>query len=186
MKGLIDSKNNGSKCFLWCHIRHLNSLKIHPQMITKAYKNMVNDLDYEGIEFPVSKKDFGKIEKRNNICINVFCYESGLVYPVHISNEKFKNCMDLLLTTDANKSHYVYIKDFNKFLYNKTKCKSKKHFCKYCLQSFSSERVVVEYKETCLNIKTVKLRSGLIKFKNYFKQLAVPFKIYADFDCTLK
>ena len=33
---------------------------------------MVNDLDYEGIKFPVSKKDFGNIEKKNNICINVF------------------------------------------------------------------------------------------------------------------
>ena len=27
MKGLINIKNNGSKCFLWCHIRHLNPLK---------------------------------------------------------------------------------------------------------------------------------------------------------------
>ena len=27
-KGLINFKNNGSKCFLWCHIRHLNPLKI--------------------------------------------------------------------------------------------------------------------------------------------------------------
>ena len=26
---------------------------------------MVNDLDYNGIRFPVSKKDFGKIEKKN-------------------------------------------------------------------------------------------------------------------------
>ena len=108
MEGLIDSKNNGSECFICCHIRHLNSLKIHPQIITKAYKNIVNDLD------------FGKIEKRNNIGINVFCYESGLVYPVHISDEKFKNCMDLLLTTVGHKSHYVYIKDFNKFNCEKT------------------------------------------------------------------
>ena len=51
---------------------------------------MVNDLDYEGIEFPVSKKDFGKIEKKNNICINMFCYENNLVYPIHISDEKFE------------------------------------------------------------------------------------------------
>ena len=32
----------------------------------------------------------------------------------------------------------------------------------------------------------VKLRSGLIKFKNYFKQLNVSFKIYADFEALLK
>ena len=33
---------------------------------------MVNDLDYKGMEFPVSKKD-SKIEKKDNISINVFC-----------------------------------------------------------------------------------------------------------------
>ena len=72
---------------------------------------MVNDLDYEGIKFPVSKKDFGNIEKKNNICINVFYYENKVVYPVHISNEKFQNCMNLLMITHENKSHYVCIKD---------------------------------------------------------------------------
>ena len=32
---------------------------------------MVNNLDYEGINFPVSKIDFDKFKK--NTCINVFC-----------------------------------------------------------------------------------------------------------------
>ena len=63
MKGLINVKNNDNKCFIWCHIRHLNLLKIHPERITKADKNTVNDLDYEGIKL-VSKKDFSKIEKK--------------------------------------------------------------------------------------------------------------------------
>ena len=71
---------------------------------------MINDLDSEGIEFPVSKKDHGNIEQKNNICINVFCYENDLVYPVYVSNEKSENCMDLLMITGENKSHYVYIK----------------------------------------------------------------------------
>ena len=34
--------------------------------------------------------------------------------------------------------------------------------------------------------QNVKLKSGSISFKNYFKQLPVPFKIYADFECILK
>ena len=53
-KGLIDIKNNDNKCFLWCHIRHLNPLKIHPERITKAYTKIVNDLDYVDMKFPVS------------------------------------------------------------------------------------------------------------------------------------
>ena len=48
---------------------------------------------------------------------------------------------------------------------------------------------MTEHKEVCSKIngkQTVKLRSGSIKFKNYFKRLAVPFKIYADFERNVK
>ena len=34
--------------------------------------------------------------------------------------------------------------------------------------------------------QTVKLKSGVMKFKNHFKQLAAPFKIYVDFECHVK
>ena len=77
---------------------------------------MINDLDYEGIKFPVSKKDYSKIERQNNICINVFFYENNLTYPLYVSDQKFENCMDLLLKSNENKSHSVYIKDFNRFM----------------------------------------------------------------------
>ena len=72
----------------------------------------------------LSKKDFNKIEVKNKICINVFCYENKLAYPVHISDQKFENSMDLLLISYQIKSHYVYIKDFNKSMFNKTKTKN--------------------------------------------------------------
>ena len=68
---------------------------------------MINDLDYESIKFSVSKKDFSKIEQNDNVSINVFCYENELAYPVYISDQKFKDCMNLLLITDKNKAHYV-------------------------------------------------------------------------------
>ena len=41
-----------------------------------------------------------------------------------------------------NNTHYVLIKDFNKFMYNQTKHKHKKYFCMHCLQCFSSEDVI--------------------------------------------
>ena len=33
-KGLINIKNNDQKCFLYCHVRHINSLNEHPERIT--------------------------------------------------------------------------------------------------------------------------------------------------------
>ena len=116
MKGLINVRNNDNKCFLWCHMRHLNLVEIHPERKTKEDKNMINDLDYKEIKFPVPKKDYCNIERQSNICINVFGYENGLIYPVYVSDQKFQNFIDLLLITDENKSHYVYIKDFNRFM----------------------------------------------------------------------
>ena len=112
-----------------------------------------------------------------------------MTYPVYVSDRKFQNCVDLLLIADENKSHYVYIKDFNKFMRNKTKNRNKKYFCKCYLQCFSSEKLLIEHRENCLMIngkQGVKLISGSIRFKNYFKQLAVSFKIYSDFECLLK
>ena len=33
--------------------------------------------------------------------------------------------------------------------------------------------------------QSVKLEKGTIEFENYFKQIPVPFKVYADFECNL-
>ena len=148
-KGLINIKNKDQKSFLWCHVRHINPSKEHPERITKEDKNLIkhitnpdkitqedkeliSDLDYDETEFPVQEKDFSKIEKKNNICINVFRYENGLVFPIFVSDQKIEDPIVLLLLIDNDKSHYVYIKGFNRFMFHKTKNNNKKWFCKSC------------------------------------------------------
>ena len=34
-KPLINIKNKDEKCFLWCHVRHINLLNKRPEIITK-------------------------------------------------------------------------------------------------------------------------------------------------------
>ena len=63
-------------------MRHLTPLKTNSERMKKTDKNMVNDHDNEGIEFPVSKKNYCKFELKCNICINVYCCENGMVYHV--------------------------------------------------------------------------------------------------------
>ena len=97
--------------------------------------------------------------------------------------------MDLLLISNNFVSHYVYIKNFNRLMFNETKHKSKNYFCKSCLQCFSRESVLNEHKEDCLmknGKQNVKLEKEFIKFNNYSRQIPVPFKIYADFEYILK
>ena len=96
-RGLISIKNNDQKYSPWCHIRHINPVKIHSKRITRKDKKLVNDLHYSKIKFSVSEEEFNKIETKSNICIKVFCYENKLIFPVHISDQKFENSMNVLL-----------------------------------------------------------------------------------------
>ena len=89
--------------FLWCHVRHINPVKIHPERITRKDKKLVNSLNYDGTEFSVREKGFSKIEKKNNICINVFCYENKLTFLIYVSDQKFENSMNFLLVIDEKK-----------------------------------------------------------------------------------
>ena len=114
-KGLISIKSKDKNCFLWCHVRHVNPLKEHSERITKKDKKTAEKLDNDGTDFTVREYDFAKIEKKNNICINIFCYEDELVFPKYILDQKFENSMDLLFVTGGDKSNYVYIKDFDRF-----------------------------------------------------------------------
>ena len=52
--------------------------------------------------------------------------------------------MNLLLVTDGDKSHYVYIKDFDRFVFHKTKNKCKNYFCESCSQCFSSKSMLTK------------------------------------------
>ena len=103
--------------------------------------------------------------------------------------KKISDSMDLSLIHNEHKSHYVYIKDFNRLMLNTSKNKNKKYFCRYCSVYFSSESFLTEHKENCLAIngkQSVKLNKGFISFKNNSRQILVHFKIYADFKCILK
>ena len=62
--------------------------KIHPERITQNNKELLNDLNYDRTKFPAEKKDFGKIETKSFICINIFYYENELTFPIYISDEK--------------------------------------------------------------------------------------------------
>ena len=187
-KGLINMKNEDNECFRWCHIRYLNPQDKNPQRIKKSDKEFIKKLDYSGIEFPVATKQYNKIEKQNEININVFGYENKQPYPIFVSKEKYERQMNLLLITEDENKHYVLIKDFNRFMFNQTKHEHRKHFCMHCLQCFSSEEVLNNHKNNCIQVngtQAIKMpdkNNNTLKFNNFHKQQPVPFVIYADFE----
>ena len=133
------------------------------------------------IKFPVKVKDVGVTEDKNGICINVFSYEEKIVCPVYVSRKEYDDCMNLLMIHKGDKSHYVYIKDFNRLMFNATKHREKKWFCMRCLQHFGSEIILKKHKGDCLVVngeQRVKLGARYVEFKNYSNKMRVLIKIY--------
>ena len=83
-------------------------------------------------------------------------------------------------------SHIMCTSKISTDLYfTKQKIKTKNGFAEVVY----SESVLIKHKENCLSIngkQSVILEKGIIEFENYFKQIPVPFKIYADFECNLR
>ena len=79
------------------------------------------------------------------------------------------------------------IKDFNRFMYNQTQHRERKHFCMHCLKCFSSERVLADHREVCVSIngkQAIRMPEpgSILKYENRRKQLDTPLVIYADFE----
>ena len=134
--------------------------------------------------------DYKLVEERFEMNVNVFWYENN-AYSIYISKQSNTHVSNPLLITNEEKSHYIFLKDFNRSMYSKTKTKNqhKKYLCMACLQNFTTEEVLSNHKKQCLLIngcQAVNYESGTIKFINYEKQVLVPFKISADNDCFLK
>ena len=189
-KGLINLKNDDNKCFLWCHVRNLNPQEKNPQRIKNEDKEFAKKLDYSGINFPLQYNDYNKIEKKNQININVFGYIS-FIYPIHIPEEKFKDHLEILLINKCEKSHYVLIENFNRLMFPFPNHKDTKHFCMRCLHCFSSELLLEKHSPDCFSLNgTQKIElpkpGTKVFFKNYHRKQPVPFVIYADFEALTK
>ena len=91
-----------------------------------------------------------------------------------------KNLIIKHLITEKDKFHNVFIKDFNRLVFSRTKHKGKKHYCMACLQSFTTEEIPSNHKKQFLLIngcQAVNCESGIIKLANYNKKIPILFKI---------
>ena len=117
-----------------------------------------------------------KIKKKSYLCIKKCC------------EEKY---VDLLLIAEEGKRRYVLIKDCNTFVYDHTLHRGTKHFCRYCLQSFSTEEILKRHIKDCFKIngkqRIIMPKKGeYVKFNNYERKVrSSPFIVYADFESIL-
>ena len=133
----------------------------------------------------MKQDQYSKIENRVNV--NVFGCDYKQQFPIHLSNESNEDVLNLLLITEGNKQHSVYIKDFNRFMFHQNKTSNRRHFCMHCLRCLVSERILESHKEVFVvaNVKqAIKMppAGSTLNYDDFHKQLDVPFVIYADFE----
>ena len=192
-KAIVNIKNKDEKCFLWCILRYLHPRDRDEERLTDL-KNYENSLNTKGITFPMKLKDISKFEKLNPGLpgINVFSVnESDNFYPLKMVEKDCVNTIDLFLYEKDGVSHYSLIKNFTRLIKSqKTKSKEKIFICKKCFTHYTKEELLQKHILYCSNNETVSVKmpkpNTILHFKNYYKQLPVPFVVYADFECFTK
>ena len=61
-KELINIKNKDEKCFLWCHVRHINFLNKYPERILKMTEKLLKNLIIMELSFLYMKKMLTKLK----------------------------------------------------------------------------------------------------------------------------
>ena len=84
--------------------------------IKKEDRKIAELLNYSATEFPIKEKHYPLIERRFNVNLNVFYYEKR-VYSLYISQQNNEQVLNIIFISDGEKSHYVFIKDFNSLMY---------------------------------------------------------------------
>ena len=138
-RNLIIIKNlNDNKCLLFSYIRkHLNVITVNPSRITKKDIQIAEELiDEFNIDFEnISIGEIDEIENFLECNIHVFgCNkEFNSKKIIRKSLKNFNKDLDLLLID--NITHYILIKDINKFISNNSHVVKS---CRNCLNSFHS------------------------------------------------
>lgn len=177
-KAIVNVKNNNDNmCFKWAVLSCIHQTEQNPQRLSN-YKKYENELNFNGIEFPVGMKDIDKFVKQNEgISINVYYYDEDLerVCPLRVSStvrEKHihlllligKNRMNtngaettagkikVVIETDQIRMHYCWIKNLSRLVSRQLSSYAHRLFiCDRCLNYFISETNLIEHREECRN-----------------------------------
>ena len=188
-RAVLNIQNRDDKCILWSILAHLHPIAHgdNAKRVTK-YRPYEHELNMAGVTYPTPLQDISKIEKNNNLSINVIGYDStDGFYPLRITRDIKDRHINLLLITDGEKSHYCLIRNFSALLSKRSKDGHKQHFCYNCLHAFTKKSLLDNHVPLCYKQRAQKIvfpeKEKTVKFKNIKKQLRVPFIIYADFEC---
>ena len=188
-KAIINPHIDDEECFKWSVITVENAGMKDPQRVSNLRKVMDN-YDWSGLEFPVSIKDIGKFEARNNISVNVLAVEGRDIY-IRRKGQRVDREINLLMVSEDGIRHYTAIKSLSRLLSSKnSNTKRKQHFCMNCLQGFTQELSRDQHQVYCEDNESVRVempkQDSSVEFKDGQNQFRVPYIMYADFESILE
>ena len=189
---IVNPSNDDEECFKWSVIAAENVGMKNPQQVSNLRK-FTDNYNWSGLEFPVSVKDIGKFEARNNVSVNVLAVEGRDIY-VHRKGRRMSpqdREINLMLISEDGINHYTAINSLSRLLRSSnTKHKCKQHFCMNCLQGFEQESSRDQHQVYCENSESVRVampkQGSTVEFKDGQNQFKVPFIMYADFESILE
>ena len=192
-KATINIQNNDDKCFIYCLGRALDPTpeKKNLNCVSKHLRTVCERLGLNNIMTPVNEQDLPKIESQFNISINLFSHSNSDIYPIRITQSTAEKHVDLLVTSNSETNHYVWIKNFNRLCFNVNKHGRKKFFCKHCIQHFTSEANLQKHIKDCIVLTKCQAiempaEGEVAKFKSFRETVKIPFVIYADLESILE
>ena len=187
-KAVVNVKNTDDLCLRWALRSAMFPLANGEHNYRRTKYPEEDGLDFTGIDTPTPISQISKVEKQNDLAINVFGWDGACVI-IHRLSKRAAERINLLLIERAGKFHYTWIKNLNRLLYDQSKHRERKHFCERCLHGYTREDLLEAHKPDCRGIGQTAVRVEMSKagenkltFQNHHKQFPAPFIIYADFE----
>ena len=124
-------------------------------------------------------KDIPKFENLNiGLCINVFELTGNVLTPIHVNKNYLQPQIELLFY----QNHYCLITKLHCLI---NKDSHMRWVCRRCLTAFSSQPVLIDHMERCINQQPTKITfswKDQLKFEDYHMKVPVPIRVYADFE----
>ena len=189
-KAIVNPHNDDEECFK-CSVIAVEKVGMKDPQRVSNLRKFTDNYDWYGLEFPVSIKEIGKFETRNNISVNVLAVEGRDIYIHRKGRRMMGREINLLMVSEDGINHYTAIKSLSILLKpSNTKHKCKQHFCMNCLQGFTQESSRDQHQVYCEDNKSVRVemhkQGSTVEFKDGQNQFKVPFIMYANFESILE
>jgi len=185
-KSCINVVNKDNQCFKYAILSMIHPVAKNAFRLSN-YIKYFDELNFAGIDFPISVNSFKKFENQNDVSINVISTEKQgkdyMFYPIYKTQNKKEKHANLLLY----EGHYVGIKSMSRLLNFDRTHDHEAFYCFSCLNHFDcKDKLDAHVNRGCNVITTLEMPTkddNTVRFTDDSKMLPAPFVICADTEC---